>query len=336
MPDFNDIVVKINVDEVNESGETIRQPLREWGRQTLKGAEKISTYVESRTSKRFYVTIKPKIPYKYKCSEWKKKSGPRQSKTCLPPKKEDPIKVKEEPEDDVDMMSSPPTKDDMVKIKEESEDDYDTKPFLPVKQSNPRHPDAPPYDLLASIYLDGREKPERQSIIYLDPYDLDYADSSEGEIKMSTRLYQSRDGQMRELSWVFQDVGIEAMFDKLQLGGEDSNRMGQDEEDLVKAMNSTNLQDASDFQKERRKPGQIVVTIERIVTVAKYRDPQFRPSHTEDEMMDVSMEGADKTITHTAGYVVPFLNKLPHYSNSLTDSKRLIAINQLATRVLGL
>jgi hypothetical protein len=43
------------------------------------------------------------------------------------------------------------------------------------------------------LYPDGREKPERQSIVYLDPYDIDYADSLDGEVKMSTRFYQSRD-----------------------------------------------------------------------------------------------------------------------------------------------
>jgi hypothetical protein len=39
---------------------------------------------------------------------------------------------------------------------------------------------------------------------------------------------------------------------------------------------------------------------------AKYRYPRFRPDHTKDEMMEVDMEGADKTVTHTAGYVVAF------------------------------
>jgi hypothetical protein len=141
---------------------------------------------------------------------------------------------------------------------------------------------------------------------------------------------------MMELSWVFQDVGIEAMFDKLELCGDNNNMMDQDEDDLVKTLKSTDLQEASDFRKERCKLGQIVVTIERVVTAAKYRDSQFRPSYTEDEMMDVDMEGADKTITHTARYVVPFLNSLPHYSDNMKDSKSLIAIDQLATRLLVL
>jgi hypothetical protein len=60
---------------------------------------------------------------------------------------------------DSDMMLLPPA--DPVKIKKEPENDLDTGSFPPLINSNPRHSDVQPYDPLGSVYLDGREKPEQ-------------------------------------------------------------------------------------------------------------------------------------------------------------------------------
>jgi hypothetical protein len=61
------------------------------------------------------------------------------------------INIKEEADEHLDMMSLPPKEENPVKIKEEPENDLDTKSLPPVIHSSPRHPDAPPYNLLASV-----------------------------------------------------------------------------------------------------------------------------------------------------------------------------------------
>ena len=158
------------------------------------------------------------------------------------------------------------------------------------------------------MYLDGRDKPERRVIVYLDPYDEDY-NKPNGEVSIKTRWAQGKDGTLKEQAWVFKDVGIETMFDKLIIAGDIDIATPipkRSEDALVEAMNIAYLSgDADMIREEKSKVGQIVVVIERVKLGEKWRDHHFRAKHEESEYHDVDMQGVGKDITHTAGYAGP-------------------------------
>lgn len=70
----------------------------------------------------------------------------------------------------------------------------------------------PPYDFLASLFLDNRQTAHRQAIVYLDPLNEDFA-SPCGKIKLHSRWVQGNDGNLKEYLWGFKDVGIETAFE---------------------------------------------------------------------------------------------------------------------------
>ena len=155
------------------------------------------------------------------------------------------------------------------------------------------------------MYLDGRDKPERRVIVYLDPHDEDY-NKPDGEVTIKTRWAQGKDGTLKEQAWVFKDVGIETMFDKLIIAGDIDIATpipNSSEDALVEAMDIAYLSgDADMIREEKSKVGQILVVIERVKLGEKWRDNHFRAKHKEGEPQDVDMQGVGKDITHTTGY----------------------------------
>jgi len=98
--------------------------------------------------------------------------------------------------------------------------------------------------------------------------------------------------------WVFKDVGIETLFDKLQLDGAiacEGNICHKDEDDIVAAMHKTGL----DEQEERPGLGQIMVIIERVALGRPQEDPEYRPHFQEGEA-DIKM-GKEEGLSHTTG-----------------------------------
>lgn len=157
-----------------------------------------------------------------------------------------------------------------------------------------------PFHLLATLYLDGRSKPERSTVVYLDPSNPDfpphYYSRAFGETMMRSRWVQGDDGTIRQHRWVFKDIGIETLFDKLQLDGEIASEgkiYKKDEDDIVAAMHSTGL----DEKEERPGQGQIVVTISRVVVSNPYKDPAFRTQFQDGED-DVGMKD-EEGLSHT-------------------------------------
>lgn len=179
-------------------------------------------------------------------------------------------------------------------------------PTLPSPSSSRdfRRIPPPPFHFLASMYLDGRSKAERKLVVYLDPDDEDF-NRPDGRVSFKTRWVEGKDGKLREHGWVFKDVGIETVFDKMLLSG-DHQVSGKvhmrDEDSIIAAMNAADLGAEGDVEREERtKLGQIVVTIERIKLGQKWIDSRYRAKHKEGDVDDVQMDGANTDITHTAG-----------------------------------
>jgi len=156
------------------------------------------------------------------------------------------------------------------------------------------------------MYLDGRSKAERRIVVYLDPDDDDF-NKPDGRAQFKTRWVEGRDGKLREHAWMFKDVGIETVFDKMLLSGDHhvSGKVNmRDEDGIIAAMNAADLGAEGDVEREERtKLGQIVVTIERVKLGEKWVDNRFRAKHKEGEADDIDMDGASNEIMHTAGSV---------------------------------
>ena len=162
----------------------------------------------------------------------------------------------------------------------------------------------PPFHFLATLFLDGRTKPERSAIVYLDPADEDYRYPS-GEVVLTGRWAQGQDGSIKEQAWVFENVGIETIFDKMVINRDIDIAAPipkRDEDALMRAMNSTSIDADQDVESEEKsKVGQMVLIIERVKLGQKNVNPNFCAKHNENEVGDVDMTDAEKYITHTTG-----------------------------------
>lgn len=116
---------------------------------------------------------------------------------------------------------------------------------------------------------------------------------------------QRKDGSMKEHSWVFRDVGIETVFDKMMIsGGENYTEIlkENDENVLEAAMRATGLGGERNDEEDKNNIGQILVVFERVVLGEKWQDNHYRSKHQEgDEAEDVDMAGVKSGITHTTG-----------------------------------
>lgn len=112
----------------------------------------------------------------------------------------------------------------------------------PVRKNEGITSAPPPYHFIASLFLDGRQKADRQAIVYLDPLNEDFA-SLYGKIKLQFRWVEGNDGNLQEIMWVFKDVGIEKAFDQMLINNcrDDTSQKEQDEKAMIAAMNATVL-----------------------------------------------------------------------------------------------
>jgi hypothetical protein len=185
--------------------------------------------------------------------------------------------------------------------------DYDSRPKASSNiQSSPirsqtSYPPSPPFDFLATLYLDGRRKAERKLIVYLDPNHEDFGPGGKSIFK--SRWVQTQDGGIQEHAWVFNDIGIDTIFDKLVLANTGKDP-GEDEIAIVAAMEGTGMVAEPDIDREvRKKAGQIEVRISRVILGRKTVNYHYRPKHMEGENEDVDMDGADPELTHTTGSI---------------------------------
>lgn len=154
------------------------------------------------------------------------------------------------------------------------------------------------WDILASVYIDGRATPERRAIVYVDPAHRDFR--NDGKVTISHRLVQDVDGDITSRGWVFGEIGIETLLDKLMIEGEavDEEAICQaEEEDLLKALNGNSL----DENEEAKQVGQITVVLERIMVGFRDQEFHFKAIYREEACAATGPGGEASGLSHTAG-----------------------------------
>ena len=174
-----------------------------------------------------------------------------------------------------------------------------------------------PFDLTASVYIDGRAKPECRQVIYLDPAHPKYnpegfvfrgrwitPPSSTGGNSTSVVSGPPPTPAVGIRNWVFTDVGIEVMMSRMELAPKSDDAEVPTSEvdrvlDEITSAMVENLVDPSSPTADSSKPGQITVKIRRIVCGAPRDDQPFKPYHYagDDEVADARTIGKD--CTHT-------------------------------------
>lgn len=157
----------------------------------------------------------------------------------------------------------------------------------------------PPYAFLASLYLDGRELPERRVVVYTDPGAYDFSRETDGKVWFRHRLMQNLDGSTSEHVWVFKEKGIELLFDNLGLARAEDQQEGIDEDELANAFQSSRLKAVQ----EKSKVGSIQVDVRRVILGRVHHDRNHRIYFKEGQDEGVDMNGVQGEITHAAGLV---------------------------------
>lgn len=131
------------------------------------------------------------------------------------------------------------------------------------------------HDMLVTMRLDGKEKVEKQEVLYLDkdhPY-FDY--TTNGEVYLKAKKVQDEEGRTRYYNWAFKDVGIELLFDNLSLDS------------------TTTAPDAS-------ASGIIEITLDRIRVAAHDREWDEIGTHAYERSSATSATSAAKDQAHMA------------------------------------
>ncbi|KAL8916894.1 MAG: hypothetical protein Q9172_006058 [Xanthocarpia lactea] len=301
MPQLRDVTVHVTDVDGND--------LEEWGVQNLRG-NKVSTYIRSITDMPFRISIQPKIPY----FDEELAAGDSSQRSLEEGSEDVPIEMEHSSDDFLGEKMSQNIKE-IDRFADSRDSPYPAKSSgcrrrrykaSPPSSTNSHHRnevrrDPPvPFALLATLHLDGRGKPERRIVVYLDPNDEDF-NRPDGLVKFKCRCVQGRDGVLREHAWVFKDIGIETKFNQIALRENDKNAL-EPLDLLVDALNSSELSDEhARTTDESGKIGQIVVVLERVVLGKKYKDYQFRPKHIEGDRDDVDM-GEQLQKFNFAGY----------------------------------
>lgn len=110
-----------------------------------------------------------------------------------------------------------------------------------------------------------------------------------------------------EHAWVFKNVGIETVFEKMLISEGHNQAAGAnqpDEDAMITAMDATELGAEGNIRNDERcTVGQIVIVVERIVLGVKWSEENYRPKHRDGQADDVNMNDLGNDITHTAKYV---------------------------------
>ncbi|KAL8872648.1 MAG: hypothetical protein Q9174_001761 [Haloplaca sp. 1 TL-2023] len=312
MPDLRGFTVHV----VNGKGEE----LKEWGVQKLWG-DKVSTYIQSATDMPFRVSIQPRLPY----TDEPQSPMDDDQEEGWEDVGESPIKMDGLGDDSVieQWASRPLPGDTSNKIGWNPPPsphgrfwDHKRKIYRSHRRKDPGTmdhsfcTDQTPNDLpastessyafLATLYIDGRTKPERKLVVWLDPSGQDF-NQPDGLVHFKSRLVQGQDGTLEEQAWVFKDVGIEAVFDKIAL--QDGRQPPAEPEDvLVDAFNASGFGlERTAGVDEQGKVGKIVVELEKIRVGKPFYEKGWRPKHQEEEEEDVNMEDVNQDVAHKTG-----------------------------------
>ncbi|KAL8706058.1 MAG: hypothetical protein Q9201_000880 [Fulgogasparrea decipioides] len=303
MPKLRDVEVHVT----DASG----HELQEWGVQSLRG-NKVSAYIKSTTDMAFRISIRPTIPY---------------------PKDLQPLGDvgRDEEWEDIDekpravrgdsIITQWATRRGSLAPPEYQHGNDPHRSFRPCgreRQSRQDHRHnkrasssrtlkreetyevAAPFSFLATLYIDGRKEPERRLVVYLDPGNEDFKQPY-GEVQFKCRLVQGYDGRLEEKFWVFKELGIETVFNRIALR-DGTKGTGEEEDLIVDAMKGSGLdKEYNEGPQEQGKVGQIVVELERIMLGKPFYDKYFRAKHVAGDDEDVDMEGLSSDVAHATG-----------------------------------
>ena len=256
--------------------------VQEWGVQYLRQhteGERVSAYIQSTTDVSFEISLQPDIPFIEHLSPSDALGGEK-------------VSARRETG-----HSKPSSEDRSTKYNHETiSRNTSSSPVRP--SAPPQSHTAPEFAFLASLYLDGRRIPERKIIVYTNPADKDF-NSPDGKVVFKHRWVQSADGRMTEHAWVFKEKAIETVFDRLMIAGSQANVDAQDDDTLVKAMETSGFDTPGKMATES-KVGQIVVELRRVILGEKRTETNYRAHHQagQDEEIDV---GVARDITHATG-----------------------------------
>lgn len=311
MPKLRNVTVHVTDEKGNN--------LEEWGVQTLRGS-KVSAYIQSTPDMPFKISIRPKIPYSDE-PQLRQDSHHRTSGKGF-----DGIYIKqEESEADIDELAPKSLLADSYRPSGERQrrsvdSDSDSRSRSRRRRRRSGHTSSsgthrtwkapykyavPSFSLLATLYLDGRKKPERRLVVYLDPSDSDF-NHPDGLVTFNHRSVQARDGRLKHEAWVFKDIGIETVFKRLAVN-DGSMDVENSDELLINAISTSRLSDRQgEVTQEHGKVGQIVVELERIRLGKKFRDANYqsRAKHHDGDHDDVDMDGLGQDVAHHTALVL--------------------------------
>ena len=117
---------------------------------------------------------------------------------------------------------------------------------------------------------------------------------------MRSRWVRGNDGTIQEHAWVFRDIGIETILDRMALTSNNDYAEKNEEDAVTNALGRTSICHEDDLKKEENsKAGQIEITITRIILGKKKVDSDYRPKHQEGEDCDINIEITKTEVTHT-------------------------------------
>lgn len=158
-----------------------------------------------------------------------------------------------------------------------------------------------PFHYLASLHLDGRSRPERRTIVYLDSKHPEFRQPS-GQASLARTWCRGSDGTLLEKSWYFREVGIEAMLKSLQLSGgpqDAANASEAEENELLALFDRTSLTSESNVEGEdRQHVGKIEVVFHRVTLGSLKFIQDYDPKREDGEDEGISIDGKDK-VSHT-------------------------------------
>ena len=270
MPTFKDVTIHItSLDGA---------PLAEFGLQTLQKSGKISCFIESKSNLPFRISVSPTIPFPAFTSA-----------------------AAEQQQHGSDNRGS-------TAFGSGFGDTY--RPSYPSSAYDPRRSDdGTAYHLLATLRLDGREKAEKRSIVYLNP-ENEWFDPV---VVMKGRLAYDEQGGIRESGWVFREVGIEDLLGTLGLEGQEKEEEVKGEEGLAKAFEKLG-KDRLDDEGEKNASGKIEVTLER-VRIKTVRRGGWKPDAPSSSSSTTRTTG-----NNAAGDKKASLKDLSHLTSSTTPT----------------
>jgi len=300
-----------------QSPEETNKQLREWGEQHMGRSNTVSCYVQSDTGFRFQVTIQPQLPYTAENYQTRQGIDTRIGRPAANTRTSDQCPasfgLRISNLDRRNAVAGPvgATGSDLSGPANETGHSHSARPHgtwskpsssgrLESSHNTAVHP-PPPFHLLATLYLDGRKIPERRVIVYLDHTHPEFRRPN-GTTGLNTRWVEGRDGKLREYYWLFNDVGIDILLNRLVLSKESQQTSDpHDVDELSVAMIATGLtSQENDSQEEKLQLGQIVIELQRVTVGQTYMNHHFHPRHREVDDENINMTGLDQ-LSHMTG-----------------------------------